>query len=371
MKKIAMIVKTNSLEFDDRIRKVSLALSKDAEVKIFALLNDNVEKDDITSYHIHYHSFYLKTRTLFPQKKFLLAKTFEFYLKVLMHIREYDILWANDENTFLFPLFARKNRTVWDLHEIPELFLKGKCKWIFHHIERKSLKILHANPFRLDYLYEQGVVSDKSKHGYIRNYPDRIFLEKSIESPVYGKFVEWLKGEKYVYIQGVEQKDRYPFNSVSCVLEATDYKVVVVGGLDPDDKIRLEKKYGDKFKERVFLAGWTNQLSLSLYLKDATFTVILYTKDTPNNRYCEANRFYQACSLSIPLICGSNESMKSIVDEFQVGVCLKSDGRDLDELISVIEVMNGNYSFYKEKSVQYKEAFIWSDDMVKKEWWND
>ena len=53
MKKIAMIVKTNSLEFDDRIRKVSLALSKDAEVKIFALLNDNVEKDDITSYHIH------------------------------------------------------------------------------------------------------------------------------------------------------------------------------------------------------------------------------------------------------------------------------------------------------------------------------
>lgn len=31
MKKIAMIVKTNSLEFDDRIRKVSLALSKDAD----------------------------------------------------------------------------------------------------------------------------------------------------------------------------------------------------------------------------------------------------------------------------------------------------------------------------------------------------
>lgn len=44
MKKIAMIVKTNSLEFDDRIRKVSLALSKDADVKIFALLNDNTEK---------------------------------------------------------------------------------------------------------------------------------------------------------------------------------------------------------------------------------------------------------------------------------------------------------------------------------------
>ena len=44
MKKIAIIIKTNSLEFDDRIRKVSLTLSKDADVKIFALLNDNVEK---------------------------------------------------------------------------------------------------------------------------------------------------------------------------------------------------------------------------------------------------------------------------------------------------------------------------------------
>ena len=56
MKKIAIIIKTNSLEFDDRIRKVSLTLSKDADVKIFALLNDNVEKEDVTSYYICYNT---------------------------------------------------------------------------------------------------------------------------------------------------------------------------------------------------------------------------------------------------------------------------------------------------------------------------
>ena len=365
-----MIVKTNSLEFDDRIRKVSLALSKDADVKIFALLNDNTEKDDITSYRIHYHSFSLRSRALFPSKKLLLLKTLEFYLKVIMHVRKYDVLWANDENTFLFPLFAKKNKTVWDLHEIPELFLNNKCKWIFHYIERKSLKILHANPFRLDYLYEQGVISDKSKHSYIRNYPDHIFLEKCIESPVYERFIKWLKGEKYVYIQGVEQKDRYPFNSIACVLDATNYKVVIIGGLDSDEKVELEKKYGDKFKERVFLAGWTNQLSLSLYLKDAIFTVILYTKDTPNNRYCEANRFYQACSLAIPIICGSNESMKSIVDEFKMGVYLESDGRDLHELIGAVKMVDSNYSLYKDNSIQCRKMFIWDENRVKKEWWD-
>lgn len=110
MKKIAMIVKTNSLEFDDRIRKVSLALSKDADVKIFALLNDNTEKDDITSYRIHYHSFSLRSRALFPSKKLLLLKTLEFYLKVIMHVRKYDVLWANDENTFYFLCSQKRTR---------------------------------------------------------------------------------------------------------------------------------------------------------------------------------------------------------------------------------------------------------------------
>lgn len=344
MKKIAIIIKTNSLEFDDRIRKVSLTLSKDADVKIFALLNDNVEKEDVTSYYICYHSFFLKTRALFPKKKFLMLKMLEFYLKVSKQVKGYDILWANDENTFLFPLFARKNRAVWDLHEIPEFFLKKKFKFFFHRIERKSLKILHANPFRIDYLYEQGVISDKSKHSYMRNYPDRIFLEKSIKSSVYENFVEWLGGERYVYIQGIEQKSRYPFNSIACVLEATDYKVVIIGGLDSDGRSELEKKYGDKFKERVFLAGWTDQLSLSLYLRNAVFTIILYTKDTPNNRYCEANRFYQACSLAVPLICGSNESMKSIIDEWHMGICLKTDGRSLDELIKAIKELTDRKS---------------------------
>ena len=38
----------------------------------------------------------------------------------------------------------------------------------------------------------------------MRNYPDRIFLEKSIKSSVYENFVEWLGGERYVYIQGIE-----------------------------------------------------------------------------------------------------------------------------------------------------------------------
>lgn len=37
-----------------------------------------------------------------------------------------------------------------------------------------------------------------------------------------------------------------------------NYKVVIIGGFDFDEKVELEKKYGDKFKEWVFFVGWIN-----------------------------------------------------------------------------------------------------------------
>lgn len=112
-----------------------LVFFKDVDVKIFVLLNDNIEKDDIISYCIYYYLFSLRFRVLFLLKKFLLFKILEFYLKVIMYVRKYDVLWVNDENIFLFFLFVKKNKIVWDLYEIFELFLNNKCKWIFYYIE--------------------------------------------------------------------------------------------------------------------------------------------------------------------------------------------------------------------------------------------
>lgn len=62
--------------------------------------------------------------------------------------------------------------------------------------------------------------------------------------------------------------------------------------------------------------------------------------------------------------------MKSIVDEFKMGVYLESDGRDLHELIGAVKMVDSNYSLYKDNSIQCRKMFIWDENMVKKEWWD-
>ena len=75
MKNIAVIAKTKGLEFDDRIRKECIALSKKYHVTIFVVFDDNRQEEGITSYGIKYKSFRIKTRDILPQSKFLLIKT--------------------------------------------------------------------------------------------------------------------------------------------------------------------------------------------------------------------------------------------------------------------------------------------------------
>ena len=49
------------------------------------------------------------------------------------------------------------------------------------------------------------------------------------------------------------RKNRYPFNSIACVLDATNYKVVIIGGLDSDEKVELERSMVISLKNGCFL----------------------------------------------------------------------------------------------------------------------
>lgn len=370
IKSIALIIKTSGLEFDDRIRKVSIALSKKSDVKIFALLNDNTEYEGITSYGIPYHSISLKTRNIFSSARFLFIKTLEFNLRAIKLSKKYDIVWINDPETFLIPLLTHNRKIIWDLHELPEMFEKSIFKLIFHKIEKKVHKIIHANPFRIEYLKSKGLVLDNKKHDYIRNFPDSSFLNSSVVPEKYEKFKEWLGLNSFVYLQSLGSSLRFPYNSIASVLETSKHKIVVVGDINKKELSKLQNKYGKIIEDRIFFAGWTDQLAIPAYLKQASYTIVLYTKDTPNNLYCEANRFYQAIALGVPVICGFNEPMKEIVDKYDVGITLESDGRDIEQLKASIYTIESKNSLYKSNCIISKEKMIWNNDMVKEEWYN-
>ena len=367
MKKRAVVVKSEGIKYDDRVRKVSLALSKKYYVKIFIVQDDNSESSGKTKYGIDYESIKLPLRDKLPHGKFLMIKTLEYYFRVIGRIKDFDYYWYNEEKTFLFPLLAPKSQIfVWDQHEIPEKFCFGIMKYFFNIIEKKCKLMFHANPQRIEYLKSINLIKCPEKHRVIHNYPDEICISSESKAPCYDSFKAWLGNSEYVYLQGLNEPQRRPFNSISAILDNTNYKIFVAGYFDNNDKKRLEEKYPDLY-ERVFYAGLVPQLTIPSILKKSKFTIVLYETSTPNNKYCEANRMYQSMSLGVPIIVGENPSMAEVVDGI-FGIALKSDGSDIEELNEAVKVMCQNMDKYKVNCLKHSRDYIWSENMVDTDW---
>lgn len=366
-KRIAIVVKTNDIDYDDRVRKVALALSKHYYVKIFAVIDNNSRFCGKSKYGVDLEVIKLRSRDFLPQAKFLLVKSIDFYLSVIFKIRKFDAFWYNEEKTFLFPLFASNNQIfVWDQHEVPLLFCKGFRRKIFQLIEQKAQRIFHANIERIEYLKSIQLIKNIMKHSVIHNYPDNTFINSIFIPSCYNSFKDWLGTDKYIYIQGLAVKERMPYNTISSILEASTYKIIVVGSVDRDELLKLRSKYVN-LNNRVFFAGMVKQLEIPLLLRYAQFSIILYKKCDANNRYCEANRMYQAIALGVPVIVGNNESMESIVKD-KFGIVLNSDGSDFDDLKMSIIMMNDNLPFFKHTCCLHSKEFVWNDDMVDTKW---
>jgi hypothetical protein len=87
MRKIAMILHTNSIEYDDRIRKEMLTVMKiypDIRFKIFAIIDGdvNVTEDGVSDYGVEYCIPQLESRTKYKPGTHLLAKAYDFYKTV-------------------------------------------------------------------------------------------------------------------------------------------------------------------------------------------------------------------------------------------------------------------------------------------------
>lgn len=362
--KVAIIARTKGLEYDDRIRKESLAISKVAQVHIFVTFENNRSESGMTSYGIPYTSITLKSRVIFPSAKFLALKAFEYFWKVNRHLDGYDLIWAHEEYAFLFPLLKKKETVLWDLHEIPEWFLQPKFHKIFHKIEEKALKIVHANKFRIDYLNNSGLITNPPKHDAIRNYPDGNFIHNDEKHQDAKLFFDWLKDNEYVFIQGISTNDRYPFQSISSVLHSTKMKIAVIGSVSNDVKMALSNEFGPLLNDRVYFTGMLDQMVIPVFMKHAKFSMIFYSTDKPNQRFCEPNRFFQILSFGVPVICGNNEPMKEVISNHQCGISLESDGRSIEEISNSILKLLDNYSYYSKNAKNSANLFRWSDQSI-------
>jgi len=366
--KVAIVLYTRSLENDDRVRKEINSLRRSSEnldFFIYAIDPRNVERSGYTSYDVGFHIPFLKTRERFGSGSHKFIKALDFFFKIRGRLEGFNIVWCADDMTVLFPLLLRRKIIIWDLHEIPQFFLSFIWgKKLFHIIENKCSVIIHANPHRIEFLRSFGIISDIKKHIYIRNFPDQSFIDSKLTPPSYTNIQEWLDGKNYVYLQGISDSSRYPFNSVASILRSTDLKVVVTALMDENVKNELLSEFCSQLDQRVYFTGMLNQMHTPCLIRGALFSIVLYNQKTPNARLCEANRFYQSLVFGVPVIAGSNVPMKEIIDKHKCGIAMQSDGADIDELIMSVSKLVNNYPAYKENAEAIKDQFVWDDQSV-------
>lgn len=360
--RIAYILLTNGLEYDDRIRKEMFSMREllnDVEFKIFGFHGDNHSETGTLSYGVPYELVSLKNRGGKQDTISELKKEYDLYSQINKKIKDYDLLWVCDEVPFFFPLFSNKP-VIWDLHELPAAFMGSRFKaLVFHRMERRCKWLIHANQERLDLLINNGVIKQFAKNLVLRNYPDLNWIAGgSLKPDSFKKFQEWLGEDEYIYIQGINNEARFPRETLSAVMEAKNLKAVVIGNVSDEIKEYIDTKYPDS-RDYIYFAGQMIQSDTAAYMANCKFSIVLYNVKTPNNRYCEPNRMFQSLGLGKPVIVGCNEPMRNVVDKYGNGVVLPSEGSLVQDITDGIKTMIDNYAKYEENAKLNKCLFAW------------
>lgn len=362
--KIALIIKTDGLEYDDRVRKEILTIQElfpNISFKIFAMLPENKEVEGVTGYGVPFKTVFIPAREKYPSARKPILKAYQFYKVLKYDLRDYDAIWAANIDTSIFPLLVKNDKILWDLHELPTRYMGNWCKkLILRYVFSKCKVVVHANPQRANYLKDIGVVTEPNKHYAIRNYPNFNDVEKDTDE-VYEDFVIWKNERKCVYLQGLNNDSRAAYESIKSVLNFPEFCCVVVGGFDENSKAKLENEFGDSLNERVKFIGKVAQLRIPHYVKQCYMSLIFYKNVRPNNYYCEANRFYQSVLMGLPVVVGSNPPMRDLVNQYGLGVSINDDGRDVQKIIEGIKSVLDNYDYYKQNIEKNKDKLEWKN----------
>lgn len=363
-KRIAVAIKTEGLEYDDRVRKEILTIQKlypNVKFKIFAMLPENREYEGVTSYGIPYKAIYLPSRDKYPSAKKILIKTLEFYKVVKKELENFDAVWCGDYHSVAIALLCKKKPVLWDLHELPTMLLgNGLKKIVLRKVFKNCKVVLHANPQRIGYLQSQGCIEDPQKHYALRNYPN--FEDRDpVFDEVYYQFVRWKGTRTCAYLQGLTNDSRASFESVAAILRIPELTAVVVGKFDEKSKERLKKEYGNQLIERIFFIGKIPQLKIPQYVEQCQLSLVFYKNVRPNNWYCEANRFYQSVILGLPVVVGNNPSMKDIVEQYGFGISVDDDGNDVEKIVNGIIQVLKEYDKFHRNTQTYSEKLLWDN----------
>ncbi len=377
-KKLLMIIKTSGLKYDDRVRKECLTLEKYVKIKVVAIENINKKRKGRIGRYTKYITYPLITRKVFPHKKYIFIKLIEMYMRFIFETIRYkpNIIWIHDEeNIAIFPLLIliraiRNNlRIVWDQHELLDqryyknVLLKKYIKWVFNICDF----IIMANHERIDYTLERLSIKISKKYIVIENYADKKFVYHN-KDLLPTEEILWLNGEDYLLAQGGGHISRFILQQIEALLKLERIKLIIIGQKENKLTKIIEQRWGKTIYNRIRFTGMIDQKDIIPYIDNALASLIFYSEDTINSRYCAPNRLYQAISRGLPVITGKNVPLKQRIKKYNLGVTIVSDGRNAEEIKSAIEKISEKKEDYKRFSQAFRnKLYFESQEKIIKE----
>ena len=361
---IALVIKTDGLEYDDRVRKEILTIMKlypRVKFKIFVILPDNKEIEGVTSYGVPFKALYLRSREKYPSSKKLIRKSIEFYTSIRKDLKDFDAVWCADRGSFMVVALCGNKHLLWDLHELPmELMGNALKKRLLHYLFSRCKVVVHANPQRMEYLCHKGYIVDRSKHFSLRNYPNFEDVDSNYDEK-YNSFIKWKDRSRCIYLQGLSEERRAGYETIAAVMGIDDIKAVVVGKMYQESKDRLIAEFGEEaLYKRIFFVGKVDQLKIPQYVSQCDLSLVFYKNVSPNNWYCEANRFYQSVIMGLPVVVGANPPMKELIEKYVFGVCIDDDGSDVMKIREGIYRVLKDYDIYKTNILSHGSELVWN-----------
>lgn len=368
-KRVVLVVKTGGLEFDDRVRKISLSLiSRGFEVELLAYEVSKNQKKGGSVYHsnIVNKTFKIGSASYLPKFKLLhmLELGARCFLSLWQSKSSEQVVWLNDPiMVTVMPYFLLLRRLgviqgiIWDQHELPiEGILKRKfLRKVFAKFIDWSDVTIEANQQRLDYIKEKLGSPSNEKGAVLENYCHESFAFK--DKGVVPKDLN-IVPKSYFLLQSGGTEYRHFSATVQAVMSLEKcFPMVVLGRVDDLLIKSFKGKYGRQFEERFIFVGMVPQLEILNYLDNALASVILYKKSvSANNWLCAPNRLFQAINRGVPVIVGNNPPMQALANNYPNAIVLNDDGTDVNELAKAIQLMESRSCI---KPYNSPPKFLW------------
>lgn len=289
--KISYLIRTNSLNTDDRFHKTHrFLIDAGVECDIFAMVKSRSESFSADSQPM------LWLRKHLPNGRFIAFK----YLEMLLRSSAYMLMnranrrwFANFEflplHVFSAALSRSSNRPIWDMHEMPPAaFARNPVmRALFSWLLRRS-DVIVCNEARRAALEEKFGV-DLSGALVLRNLPDfrtakrlRHARKKHLET------VGFATDARTVVIVGAAAPGRYVEESLEVLAE------LQTGPL-PD--LRVRRIGGDVDGPLPSFVQATGTIPFSELVEQSvtgSVSLCFYDVRSLNNLYCDPNRFFQA-----------------------------------------------------------------------------